>query len=122
MQIHSHIPAPPLSTFVDRFWLCVDGQSNHKERILPSATLELVFNLREDEIRIYDPAKTVLCRRYSGAVVSGPYGQGFVIDASQHSLMLGVHFKPGGAVPFLGMPVSEVANHHVNLTDIWGAS
>lgn len=55
MRFDSHSPSPPLDNFVDRFWLCTDGQSNRRERILPSGTIELVINLKDDEIRIHDP-------------------------------------------------------------------
>lgn len=35
---------------------------------------------------------------------------------------MGVHFKPGGALPFLTAEPSEFANDHVNLADLWGRS
>jgi hypothetical protein len=31
MLFHSYVPRPPLSDFVDRFWLCDDAQSHRKE-------------------------------------------------------------------------------------------
>jgi hypothetical protein len=34
--------------------------------------------------------------------------------------MIGVHFKPGGAFPFLGLPASELADTHVDLETIMG--
>ncbi|HSK81432.1 MAG TPA: helix-turn-helix domain-containing protein [Thermoanaerobaculia bacterium] len=117
----SHAPAPPLSHFIDRFWLCSDAPPHDRERILPSGTIELVVNLREDEIRIYDPSHPDRSTRFSGAVVSGTYSRFFVIDPLQHASILGVHFKPGGAFPFLGAPAGELADFHVDLEDLWGA-
>jgi hypothetical protein len=35
---------------------------------------------------------------------------------------LGVHFKAGGAFPFLGAEASELNNAHANLLDLWGTS
>ncbi len=35
---------------------------------------------------------------------------------------MGVHFRPGGAFPFLGAPASELADAHVDLEGIWGTS
>ena len=49
MRYFSHEPAPPLGDFVHNFWDCIDAPSHPKERILPSGTIELVVNLREDE-------------------------------------------------------------------------
>jgi AraC-like DNA-binding protein len=33
---------------------------------------------------------------------------------------MGVHFKPGGAFPFLGPPAHELADSHIDLEAIWG--
>jgi AraC-like DNA-binding protein len=91
------------------------------ERIVPSGTLELVVNLNEDALRIYDP-RIGDWRRYSGAVVSGAYRRYFVIDTRDHASIVGVHFKPGGALPFLGVPPGELADRHVDLEILWGSS
>jgi len=92
----SCVPSPPLSEFVDRFWTCSDKPSHMRERILPSGTISLVVNLVDDEIRIFDPSRSGRCTRYSGAVISGTYSRGFVIDP-RHAAIVGVHFKPGGS-------------------------
>jgi AraC-like DNA-binding protein len=120
MFYRTHTPALPLRDFIERFWLCSDAPAHRTERILPSGTFELVVNLREDEIRVYDPAQPDRVRRLSGAIVSGTYGSFFLIDTLQHAAMLGVHFRPGGAFPFLGFPAGEMADTHVDLATLWG--
>ena len=116
----TYAPRPPINEFVDYFWLFEGGQTARKERIVPSGTIELVINLRDDEIRIYDREQPEKHRRFSGAVLSGTYSRIFVVDAMQHESMLGVHFKPGGAFPFLGALASELSDAHANLADLWG--
>jgi len=83
--------------------------------------MELVINLRDDEIRIYKPEESH-CQRFSGAVVSGPYARGFVIEGVANALILGVHFKPGGAVPFLAAPANELTDAHHDLETLWGTA
>ncbi len=118
----TYAPRPPINEFVDYFWLFEGGQTARKERIVPSGTIELVINLRDDEVRIYDREQPEKHSRFSGAVLSGTYSSIFVVDASQHESMLGVHFKPGGAFPFLGALASELTDAHVNLEDLWDRS
>lgn len=118
----THAPGPPLSEFVEYFWLFEGGQTPRKERIVPSGTIELVINLRDDEVRIHDREQPEQTKRFSGAVLSGTYSSIFVIDAMQHESMLGVHFKPGGAFPFLGALASELRDAHADLADLWGRS
>lgn len=117
-----HEPAAPLRAFVEHLWLFSDVPPHARERIVPSGTCELVINLENDEIRIYDSPEADDGRRFSGALLSGAYGKFFVIDTQVHASMIGVHFKPGGARPFLGGRVDELADTHVDLDAIWGAA
>jgi AraC-like DNA-binding protein len=45
-----------------------------------------------------------------------------VIDTAEEASLLGVHFRPGGAFPFFGLPVGELVNTHVDLETLWGRS
>jgi len=121
MQFHSHQPAFPLSLYIQNFWLYEGYESGQRqERILPSGTVELVFNLRDHELRIYRSDRTADFERYSGAIVSGPYGSPFGTDSAEEASVIGVHFKAGGALPFLGSPAHELANRHTDLENLWG--
>ncbi|MBX6316292.1 MAG: AraC family transcriptional regulator, partial [Isosphaeraceae bacterium] len=88
MFLRTYTPGPPLDGYIDRFWLVSDTPSHPRERILPSGAVELVINLSDDEIRIYDPSHPDRPRRYPGAVVSGPYRGFFLIDPLQHASII----------------------------------
>ena len=115
-------PKPPLSKFVDNLWLYKGHVPEQKtERILPTGTLELVLNLRQNELRFYDAERPETRSRLSGAVVSGAHGRGFSpSDTADEIFIIGVHFKPGGAFPFLGLPAGDLADTHVDLETLWG--
>ena len=110
-------PKSPLSKFVDTFWLYEGSEVEKTERILPTGTLELAINLRQNELRFYDANN---CSRFSGAIVSGAHGRSLapVPEVS----MIGVHSKPGGAFPFFGLPAGDFADTHVDLETLWGLS
>jgi hypothetical protein len=74
-----------------------------------------VINLHENEFRIYDLTPPTRCKRFSGAIASGAYERAFVIDAEQHASAVGVHFRPGGTFPFLGISANEFPDKHVDL-------
>jgi AraC-like DNA-binding protein len=115
-------PAAPLSKFVDSFWL-YEGKSEHKsERILPTGTLELAINLRQNESLFYDAEHPENYSRFSGAVISGAHGRAFVVDTAEETSIIGVHFKPGGAFPFLRLPAGDLVDTHVDLETIVGPS
>jgi AraC-like DNA-binding protein len=116
-------PLSPLSQFVDLFWLYEGYDVPHeKERLLPDGTTELVINLREDRIRIYDPHNSNRYHTIPGCVVSGPRSEFFVIDTEGESQTIGVHFKPGGAFPFFKAPPWDLTNQSVALESLWGAA
>jgi AraC-like DNA-binding protein len=115
-------PKPPLSKFVNSFWLCEGYEPEHTERILPTGTLELAINLRQNELRFYNAEHRENCSRFSGAVVSGAHGRSFTPDPAEEVSIIGVHFKPGGAFPFLGLPAGDLADTHVDLEMLWGQS
>ena len=121
MRFYHHIPPPPLSEFVELLWLYEGYRQPHaKERLLPDGSMELVINLNEDRVRVYDPHDTGKFRTLCGAVVVGAHSEFFVIDTAQQHSVAGVHFKPGGAFPFLDPPASELHNTLVSLEDLWG--
>jgi len=60
MRYQSYTPAPPISAFVEDFRLYEGYRPRHlMERILPSGTIELVVNLRDDELRRCPPQATM---------------------------------------------------------------
>ncbi len=81
--------------------------------------MDLVVNLAEDEIRYYDPATPASPRAYGGALVSGISTRSFLIEAPR-VWAVGVHFRPGGAFPFLGISPLEIVDAHADLGDLWG--
>lgn len=121
MFFRTFTPGPELAGFVDSLWVYKGFRSPQlKERIFPTGTFEIVFNLRQDELRIYRPGQPDRLRRFSGALVSGPYEGFFLTDTAEEAYVVGVHFRPGGAFPFLGASADELANTHIDLDTFWG--
>jgi AraC-like DNA-binding protein len=113
-------PPPPLAEFIERFWYSSDAPPHQKVRIVPNGTMVLVFNLDEDELGIYDTDQPGSYKSFSGAFFSGAYAWPLFVDTREH--VVGVHFKPGGAFRFLGIPASELTDTHVDLEVLWGRS
>lgn len=123
MVYRTHIPQPPLSDFVNLFWFYGGYDPPHaRERILPTGTIELVINLREDETRVYGRQDRGHYESFGGAVICGAHSGFFVIDTAEQASTVGVHFKPGGAFPFLDLPAGELRNSHASLESLWGSA
>jgi len=122
MLYRTYIPRPPLSDFVNLFWLYEGHDPPHaKERVLPTGTMELVIDLHEDEIRVYDGQNHDQFQSFGTALICGAHSGPFVIDTASQARVMGVHFKPGGAYPFFGLPATELRDAHASLETLWGA-
>ena len=99
-------PHPALAGLVELFW-AMDSPLREPglERVLPSGTTELVFDLA-------DPAQP--------ALICGPHSEPFVLRRAGRESFAGIHFKPGGASRLLGVPECEFANARVGLDAVWG--
>jgi AraC-like DNA-binding protein len=104
---HHHTPGPPLSEFVDFFWIHEDYAPPHRgERLLPTGTSELIFSADASG------------RAASG--VSGARSEALMLDTSTPFSVIAVHFRPGGSFPFFGVPSTELRNQGVSLDLLWG--
>src|SRR3954464_9904585 len=100
-------PTGPLSKFVELFWYWSDHPRPFiKERIMPMGSNELVIRL--------ESSKT------SDSGLAGPRSTPMFIERRQKNQLLGVHFKPGGAFPFISLRFGELHNDWITLADLWG--
>ncbi len=121
MPFFQHRPRAPLDEFVEMLWFSEEPPLAHaQERLLPTGTVEIIINLNEDETRTYDKNNNTLVDTMSGSIICGMHTEFFVIDTAEQTRVMGVHFKPGGAYPFLNLPAGELHNRHAALEDLWG--
>ena len=121
MLYRLYSPPPPLGHFVELLWLYEGFRPAHpRERLMPTGTVEMVIHLRENRMVTYGRGEAMRPFTLSGAVVCGPHSEFFAIDTASQDGVIGVHFRPGGAYPFLKMPNGELHNEHVDLSALWG--
>jgi AraC-like DNA-binding protein len=102
-----HSPRAPLSTFVDFFWIYEGYAASHqREQVMPTATLDAVFTLDASG--------------HTSSGVAGARSEAFLLDTSRPFSAIGIHFRPGGAFPFFGVPAGELHNKIVSLDTLWG--
>src|SRR5215471_9510572 len=108
MEFRRRNPPLPLAGLIEALWYW-DGpaRSHDFERLLPDGSMELIINLYEDEVRVYDRRDRSRFERLDGVTLVGPHSQHFIIDTAEQTRVMGVHFRPGGALPFLRLPMDE---------------
>jgi AraC-like DNA-binding protein len=123
MLYRSRVPGPPLDALIASIWVFRNEPQPHAlERILPTGAAQLIVNLREDQTRLYDPARGYRCTTTSGTVLAGPSSRFSIIDTQEQEYVLGVAFKPGGTIAFMRPPAHETRDADVPLDCLWGRS
>jgi AraC-like DNA-binding protein len=114
-----HIPSPPLNAYIDYLYY-VDGPMPYpREKIMPGPQLDLKINFG-GAIQAYQAGQAEPCATCSDSWWVGLWSAYHVVDWPLDVRFFMVEFKPGGAYPFLQLPLSELHNQVVPLDAIWG--
>jgi AraC-like DNA-binding protein len=102
-----YIPPEPLREFVGLIWYWRGHEADYsRERVMPSASPELIINLGSG--------------RKNSAGITGPRSEAAIIELTAADELIGIHFNPGGAFPFIRCPLDELYGRGVTLSDLWG--
>jgi len=114
-----YIPSPPLNAYIDDFYY-LDGPAPYQHlKTFPAPSLHLMVNFGHAfHVRQSDQAQPFATCTQSWWV--GMFSTYHIVDWPPSVQFFGIHFKPGGAAPFLQFPLSELHNQVVALDAIWG--
>ncbi len=120
MIYQTYIPQSLLSQFIEFFWMR-EGEhlSAVQTRLLPMGTMELVINLHEDSIPLFDRQSRVQRGSTNGAMLCGTHSENFIVHVDRKISVMGVHFRPGGGTAFFGLPAGELHNENISLDKLW---
>ena len=121
MNYREHRVGPPLDALVECIWfLSSDDQSvpEPQQRVLPDGCIELIFHFDTPFA-----AGTDSCRvRQASSFLVGMMTRPLDLEPPPTIDTMGVRFRPGGAYPFVGLPLASVTDRTVELGDLWGSS
>lgn len=120
MSYISHIPSPPLSTYIDDLYYLDGPAAYSRQKALPVASSNLMINLGEP-FAVYKPDQAEPFITCTDSWWVGVWSTYHSVSWPPNVRFYGVHFKPGGAFPFLQVPLSELNNQVVPLDAIWGS-
>jgi AraC-like DNA-binding protein len=119
MSYFSYTPSPPLNGYIDDFYY-IDGPAPYpRQKSLPVASSNLMINLGE-AFEVYKPDQTEAFIACTDSWWVGVWDTYHSVEWPSKVRFFGLHFKPGGAYPFLQLPLAEVSNRVVPLDAIWG--
>lgn len=117
----TYVPTGPLRRFVQQIWLFDEPGLQGEERVMPSASAGIIFNLLDQPMRVNDSTRADGWACFRGPVLAGTSSASSFIDSTGWGPMLGVQFRPGGAAPFFGLPQHEARDQTLLLDEVWSA-
>src|SRR5688572_19217809 len=108
-------PKGMLSQWVECIWLYdARGEDRGPEVVLPTGTVEVVFDLSGEGMPISSP-NTRQGVTFHELVVCGPHNRPFTLHNGPNDCVFGIHLKPAGAARFLSVSACHLTNRHTNL-------
>ncbi|MCF2536252.1 helix-turn-helix domain-containing protein [Streptomyces sp. FB2] len=121
MEYVGRAPCPPLDRFVDDIY-CLSGVPRHRRmNIPPMPSAHLFLNLG-DPVLLRDSAPGVPPAVLAEGWFMGLWARRFVVEYPARVRLVGVHFKPWGLAPFVGVPASELRDRWVPVDTVWRRS
>src|SRR5688572_28627613 len=119
MSYIRYFPSPPLNAYIEDFYY-LDGPAPYpRQKALPVASSNLMINLGES-FDVYKPDQAEPFITCTDSWWVGVWNTYHSVDWPPEVKLFGAHFKPGGAYPFLQVPLSEMNSQVVPLDAIWG--
>jgi AraC-like DNA-binding protein len=113
-----YIPSPPLDAYIEDLYY-LDGPAPYpRQKALPVASSNLMINLG-NSFDVYKPDQAEPFITCTNSWWVGVWNTYHSVDWPLNVQFFGVHFKPGGAYPFLQFPLSELNSQVVPLDAIW---
>ncbi len=121
MRYRLVLPSPQLATYVRFYRVVGEGASVcaiHRAPCFPDGNVELVINVG-DALERSDGEGSAWQRVRTGHLLAGPADRAAALQCRGRIAVVNVSFRPGGALPFLGVPAGEIAGRWLGLEDLW---
>ena len=115
------VPAP-LGAVVECVWFlrgAASPQEDLTQRVLPDGCIELIIHLGDAFESIGEGGAPT---RQASSLVVGLLTRPLVLRPPACVETIGIRFRPGGAYPFVSLPLAELTDTTISLDDLWGAS
>jgi AraC-like DNA-binding protein len=105
LRYREYPPSPALAPFVACYWtMRAEDACEMPHRVLPDGCADVLFDLGAARATIVGTMRTSIVVPLGGSVD-----------------MLGIRFRPGGALPFLRVPLVELTDQRLDVEMVWRA-
>jgi AraC-like DNA-binding protein len=121
MEYIGQVPAPPLDRYIDDLY-CLTGTPRHRRVTVPPMPSAHLFVNLGDPVLLRDSDPSVPPALFADGWFMGVWTRRFVLEYPARVRVVGVHFKPWGASPFIGLPATELRDRWAPVDAVWRRS
>jgi hypothetical protein len=92
----------------------------YRSRALPRGAVTLIIDVGQRQQVDFYAADGRTKLSVPPAFITGSHTASYVSEMAAEEPVMAVHFRPGGAFPFFGIPLSDLENVHIGLDQVWG--
>jgi len=113
-------PRPPLAGHVDFFGHWLSRGATYRSRALPRGAVTVVVDVGHRQQLDFYEADGITKLRVPPAFITGSQTASYISDIPSDEPVMAIHFRPGGALPFFGLPLGDLEGAHVGIDSVWG--
>lgn len=122
MIYQTHLPAFPLSQFIELFIYFERVEHAHTvDRFLPNGDTEILIDFHDTAQYVYDNNSLKEVQACHHVWASGLRTEPITIPSGNGAAMMVIAFKKGKAAPFFPFPMDEIADCVVDADLVWGS-
>lgn len=113
-------PASPLGDYVESIGDWRSREADYWSRALPRGAVTVIFDVGQRQRLNFYAADGTTRLGVLPAFVTGSHTASYVSNITAGEPVMAIHFRPGGAFPFLGIPLGDIEDAYVSVDDVWG--
>jgi AraC-like DNA-binding protein len=114
-------PGSPLGDYVESIGDWRSPEIDYWSRALPRGAVTIIFDVGQRQQLHFYAADSTTRLSVPPAFITGSHTASYVSNIAAGEPVMAVHFRPGGAFPFLGIPLGELEDAYVGIDEVWGS-
>jgi AraC-like DNA-binding protein len=114
-------PCSPLGKYVESIgdWRC--PEVDYWSRALPRGAVTVILDVGQRQQLHINGTDGATRLTVPPAFITGSHTASYVSNIMAGEPVMAVHFRPGGAFPFLGIPLGDIEDTYVGIDEVWGS-
>jgi AraC-like DNA-binding protein len=113
-------PSSPLGDYVESIGDWRSPAVDYWSRALPRGAVTVIFDVGQRQQLHFYAADGTTRLGVPPAFITGSHTASYVSNIAAGEPVMAIHFRPGGAFPFLGIPLGDLEDAYVGIDDVWG--